>query len=153
MSDVTPVEEDLPLMISVDDHVMEPKDLWQQQLPPSLRDRGPRVVQEMVRLKFEGGHYGFERNDPDGQMCDVWLYEDSVTPTGFLHGPAGIPREKQRNVAAVYEDFRPGTYRQSDRLADMDLNHVEAAINYPNIFPRFCGQGRSEEHTSELQSH
>ena len=63
MSDVTPAEEDLPLIISVDDHVMEPKDLWQQQLPPSKRDRGPRVVQEQVRLVFEGGHYGFVRDD------------------------------------------------------------------------------------------
>ena len=81
---VTPAEEDLPLIISVDDHVMEPRDLWQQQLPPSKRDRGPRTVQEKVRLKFEGGHYGFERNDPDGHLCDVWLYDDLVTPTGFL---------------------------------------------------------------------
>ena len=28
--DVTPAEEDLPNMISVDDHVMEPKELWQE---------------------------------------------------------------------------------------------------------------------------
>jgi len=121
---VTPAEEDLPLIISVDDHVMEPRDLWQQQLPPSKRDRGPRTVQEKVRLKFEGGHYGFERNDPDGHLCDVWLYDDLVTPTGFLHGPAGVPREEQRNVAAVYEDLRPGTYNQRERLEDMALNHV-----------------------------
>ncbi|MYB28516.1 MAG: amidohydrolase, partial [Acidimicrobiaceae bacterium] len=129
----TPAAGELPLIISVDDHVMEPKDLWQQQLPPSMRARGPRVVQEKVRLHFTGGHYGFERNDPDGQWCDVWLFEDSVTPTGLLHGPAGMPREEQRNVAARYEDLRPGTYEQTARLADMDLNHVEAAINFPNI--------------------
>ena len=147
---VTPAEEDLPLIISVDDHVMEPRDLWQQQLPPSKRDRGPRTVQEKVRLKFEGGHYGFERNDPDGHLCDVWLYDDLVTPTGFLHGPAGVPREEQRNVAAVYEDLRPGTYSQRERLEDMALNHVSAAINYPNIFPRFCGQGFLEREDKEF---
>ena len=137
-------------MISVDDHVMEPQDLWQRELPPSLRERGPRVVQERVRLEFVGGHYGFHRDDPDGQMCDVWLYDGSVTPTGFLHGPAGVPREEQRNVAARYEDLRPGTYDQSARLDDMTLNHVEAAINYPNIFPRFCGQGFLERDDKEL---
>ena len=146
----TPAEEDLPLMISVDDHVMEPQDLWQRELPPSLRERGPRVVQERVRLEFVGGHYGFHRDDPDGQMCDVWLYDGSVTPTGFLHGPAGVPREEQRNVAARYEDLRPGTYDQAARLDDMTLNHVEAAINYPNIFPRFCGQGFLERDDKEL---
>ena len=42
MADVTPDEHELPLIISVDDHVLEPKDLWQRELPASLRDRGPR---------------------------------------------------------------------------------------------------------------
>ena len=63
---------------------MEPKDLWQSQLPASLKDQGPRVVQEKVRLHFEGGHYGFTRNDPDGQLCDLWLFEDASVPTGLL---------------------------------------------------------------------
>ncbi|MBU6330088.1 MAG: hypothetical protein KGR18_09085, partial [Acidobacteria bacterium] len=130
-TDVTPEEHELPLMISVDDHVMEPRELWQRELPPSLRDRGPRTVREKCRLVFKGGHYGFERNVEDGQWCDVWLFDDLAVPTGFLHAPAGVPRDQQRNVPAVYEDFRPGTWNQADRLADMTANHVEAAINYP----------------------
>jgi len=138
---VTPPEEELPLMISVDDHVMEPRDLWQRELPPSWRERGPHTVRERVRLRFKGGHYGFDRGVEDGEWCDVWVFDDLVVPTGLLHAPAGIPRHQQRNVPAVYEDFRPGTWDQTARLADMDLNHVEAALNYPNIFPRFAGQG------------
>ena len=147
---VTPEEHELPLMISVDDHVMEPRDLWREQLPPSLRDRGPRTVRERVSLSFKGGHYGFERNDPNGEWCDVWLFDDLVMPTGLLHGPAGVPRDEQRNIPAVYEDFRPGTYDQTARLEDMTLNHVEAAINYPNIFPRFAGQGFLERSDKEF---
>ncbi|MCR9097201.1 MAG: amidohydrolase [bacterium] len=150
MSDVTPQEHELPNIISVDDHVMEPKTLWQEQLPPSLRDKGPRVSREKVKLAFTGGHYGFERNAPDGDWCDVWLFEDLATPTGLLHGPAGIPRKEQRNVPAVYEDLRPGTYDQAARLEDMTLNHVDAAINYPNIFPRFAGQGFAERKDKDL---
>ena len=149
-ADVTPAEQDLPNMISVDDHVMEPKDLWQEQLPASLRERGPRTVREKVKLSFKGGHYGFERNAEDGQWCDVWLFDDLVTPTGLLHAPAGVPRDEQRNIPAVYEDFRDGTWDQTARLADMDLNHVDAAINYPNIFPRFAGQGFLERSDKEL---
>jgi len=150
MPDVTPSEADLPLIISVDDHVLEPRDLWQQQLPADLRERGPRVSRERVRLVFEGGHYGFERDDEHGQWCDVWNFEDLVMPTGLLHAPAGIPRSEQRNVPAVYEDFREGTYDQASRLADMTENHVEAAINFPNIFPRFAGQGFAERSDKEL---
>ena len=147
---VTPAENDLPDIISVDDHVMEPKDLWQRELPASLRDRGPRTVREKVKLEFKGGHYGFERNAEDGHWCDIWLFDDMVVPTGLLHAPAGVPREEQKNISATYEDFRPGTYEQSARLADMDLNHVEAALNFPNIFPRFAGQGFLERSDKDL---
>jgi predicted TIM-barrel fold metal-dependent hydrolase len=148
--DITPAVDDLPLIISVDDHVMEPKDLWQQQLPESMKERGPRVVQERVKLEFSGGHYGFQRDHPDGDPCDVWLFEDAAVPTGLLHGPAGLPREEQRNVAARYEDLRRGTWDQAARLDDMTTNHVEAAINFPNIFPRFCGQGFLERDDKDL---
>ncbi len=147
---VTPEEDQLPLIISVDDHVMEPKDLWQRELPESMRERGPKVVTERVKLEFTGGHYGFSRNDPDGTWCDLWLFDDLVVPTGLLHAPAGMPRDEQRNVPATYDDFRPGTWDRTERLADMTTNHVEAAINYPNVFPRFAGQGFLERDDKDL---
>lgn len=147
---VTPALDDMPRIISVDDHILEPPALWQEQLPASLRDRGPRVVREKVRLEFKGGHYGFTRGADDGQWCDLWLYEDLVVPTGLLHAPAGIPQLEQSNVAATYDDFRPGTWDRKERLADMDLNHVDVAINYPNIFPRFAGQGFAERPDRDL---
>jgi predicted TIM-barrel fold metal-dependent hydrolase len=147
---MTGASAEVPWIISVDDHVMEPRDLWQRELPPSLRDRGPRTKRERVRLEFSGGHYGFVRDAPDGDWCDVWLFDDLAVPTGLLHGPAGFTRKDVSNKAATYEDFRPGTYDQTARLADMDINHVEAAINYPNIFPRFAGQGFAERSDKEL---
>jgi predicted TIM-barrel fold metal-dependent hydrolase len=150
MSDVTPAEDQLPLIISVDDHVLEPKDLWQRELPASMRERGPKVSREKVKLVFQGGHYGFERDADDGHWCDLWVFEDLVVPTGLLHAPAGIPRSEQRNIPAVYEDFRPGTYDQQARLADMTTNNVQAAINFPNIFPRFAGQGFAERTDKDL---
>jgi hypothetical protein len=41
-----------------------------------MRDRGPKVVREKVKLEFTGGHYGFSRDDPDGTWCDLWLFDD-----------------------------------------------------------------------------
>ena len=35
---------EIPRIISVDDHVVEPPDLWTTRLPEKYRDRGPRVV-------------------------------------------------------------------------------------------------------------
>ncbi|MEU8136497.1 amidohydrolase family protein [Streptodolium elevatio] len=147
---VTPAPDAMPLIISVDDHVLEPRDLWQNELPAELREQGPRVVREKVKLAFSGGNYGFERNVEDGQWCDVWVYDDLVFPTGRLHAPAGFPEDEVRNVPAIYEDFRPGVYDQAARLADMDVNHVEAAVNFPNTFPRFCGQGFAERKDKDL---
>jgi predicted TIM-barrel fold metal-dependent hydrolase len=146
----TPAEADLPLVISVDDHILEPRELWQQELPAALRDRGPKVVREKVKLAFLGGKMSLERDAADGHWCDLWTFDDLVMPTGLLHAPAGIPPEEQENLPAIYEDFRAGTYDQAARLADMDANHVQAAINYPNTFPRFAGQGFAERADKEL---
>jgi predicted TIM-barrel fold metal-dependent hydrolase len=147
---VTPAETDFPLIISVDDHILEPRDLWQRELPASKRDRGPRVVRERASLDFKGGRLDFRRNDPDGRWCDVWLYEDLVLGTGILHAAGGMPPEEQENVPAIYEDFRPGAYDQAARLLDMDANHVQVGINYPNTFPRFAGQGFAERDDKNL---
>ncbi|MEZ5373417.1 MAG: hypothetical protein R2704_11905 [Microthrixaceae bacterium] len=62
-------------------------------------------------------------------------------PTGRLHAPAGSPGGGVINVPAIYEDFRPGAYEQGARLADMDANHVEAAVNFPNTFPGSAVRG------------
>ncbi|MDZ7675306.1 MAG: hypothetical protein U5K30_09585 [Acidimicrobiales bacterium] len=61
---------ELPKIISVDDHIVEPRELWWEALPPGVRERGPRVVREKVRLEFKGGHYGFER-DASGAACST----------------------------------------------------------------------------------
>ena len=108
------------------------------------------VLREKVRLEFQGGHYGFERGVEDGQWCDVWLFDDLAVPTGLLHAPAGLPRSEQRNVPATYEDLRDGTHQQKARLADMDANRVQAALCYPNVFPRFAGQGFLEREDKDL---
>ena len=72
----TPAEEDFPAIISVDDHVVEPRHLWQQELPARWRDMRPRTVREKVRLQYVGGVYSFERDVDDGRWCDVWLFDD-----------------------------------------------------------------------------
>ena len=43
----------------------------------------------------------------------------------------------------TYDDIAPGCYDPVARLADMDLNHVEASLCFPN-YPRFAGQMFSE---------
>ena len=140
----TPSEEEFPLIISVDDHILEPRDLWERELPAAWRERGPRCVREKTKSTFKGGVLTMERDVDDGQWTDVWLFDDLVLGTNRLHAAGGLPVEEHKNVPAIYEDFRPGAYDQAARLADMDTNHQEVGINYPNTFPRFAGQGFAE---------
>src|SRR6202042_2644823 len=58
----------LPKIISVDDHVVEPPDLWTSRLPKSLHDRVPHVRRELGG--FAAGKYDPNKldwaADPDG---------------------------------------------------------------------------------------
>ncbi len=40
--------EDLPLLVSLDDHLVEPPQLWVERLPARYRDVGPHVVRERI---------------------------------------------------------------------------------------------------------
>ena len=71
-------------------------------------------------------------------------------PTGLLHAPPASARGAGATSRRSTRTSGPGTYDQVERLADMDANHVEAAINFPNIFPRFAGQGFAERTDKEL---
>src|SRR3954451_10446145 len=111
---------ELPKIISVDDHVVEPPHVWQDRLPAAMRDRGPRV--ERARwgdfALDVGASYKQEMTE-DGTPGDYWLYEDQLiyvhkrhvaipldaTPDGDV---ARFDRSKMFIAALTYDDMRPG---------------------------------------------
>src|SRR5690606_31140388 len=115
---------EIPRIISVDDHVVEPPDLWSSRLPEMYRDRGPRVVREKAKVDFQGGVFSFERNVPDGDWCDIWLYDDLVYPCPKLSAAVGF--ENLDNEPVTFDQIRPGAWKQKERLEDMAANHVDA---------------------------
>jgi predicted TIM-barrel fold metal-dependent hydrolase len=136
---------EIPRIISVDDHVLEPPELWQSRLPTRFADRGPRVVRK--RMGFGGPETGWAE-DPDGAWCDVWLYDDLVAPLMMLSAAVGF--DKLSMQLTTFEEVRPGAWKQKDRLADMDIDNIEAALCFPNTLPRFCGQTFLEREDKEL---
>ena len=56
-----------------------------------------------------------------------------------LIAAAGYPADEISFAGITFEQMRPGCWKQQDRLADMDLNGVQAQLCYPN-YPRFAGQ-------------
>ena len=139
---------EVPRIVSVDDHVIEPANVWQDRLPAKYKDVGPRVIQEAGNMSFVGGNFSYEP-DPDGQLCDWWVYEDKRVPQTRLSAAAGFDRDEVKVVGITYEEMRDGCYDPKARLEDMDVNHVEASLCFPS-FPRFCGQTFMEAEDKEL---
>jgi predicted TIM-barrel fold metal-dependent hydrolase len=144
MSD--PVE--IPRIISVDDHVVEPPTLWTDRLPAKYQDRCPRVERDKARFSFEGGVFSYERGVEDGEWCDWWIYDDLVYPFPKLSAAVGF--DDLDVTPTTFDEIRPGCWIQSERLADMDANHVEASVCFPNTLPRFAGQAFYERADKEL---
>ena len=138
----------IPRIISVDDHVVEPPDLWTSRLPSKYADRCPRVERDSAVFNFEGGVFSYEKGVEEGTPCDWWLYDDLIYPFPKLSAAVGFENLDVEPV--TFDEIRPGSWIQSERLADMDANHVDVSICFPNVLPRFCGQTFLEREDKEL---
>ena len=138
----------IPRIISVDDHVVEPPDLWSSRLPAKYRDRGPRVERDTAVFNFEGGVFSYEKGVEGGTPCDWWLYDDLVYPFPKLSAAVGFDDLDIEPV--TFDQIHPAGWIQKERLAAMDENHVDASICFPNVLPRFCGQTFYEREDKDL---
>ena len=141
---------ELPLIVSVDDHVVEPAHLWQTWLPERFRARGPRSERRGIgSMRHVGGGAYEQTFDPEGPQADCWVYEDLVYINKRHVAAVGFERDDMTMSPITYDEMRPGCYDPKARLEDMDLNHVEASRSFPT-FPRFCGQTFAEAKDKEL---
>jgi predicted TIM-barrel fold metal-dependent hydrolase len=127
----------LPRLISVDDHVVEPPDLWWSRLPRQVRDRGPHVRRERGVL-VEALYGRWSPQDEDGQWADVWYYDDMVRPLQRGLAQSGYDNE-ETSRPITYEEVLRGAYQREARLVEMDHNHTDVSICFPSV-SRFCGQ-------------
>lgn len=143
-------------IVSVDDHLVEPPDLWTSRLPSHLLEQGPRV-ERMPALSLpvytdEGGQRDVLNVGPgdDHVWCDVWCFEGARYP---LHRTAASKAFAPEDVVALpttYDEIGSGCYEWSARLDDMDIAGVEASVTFPNLFVRFCGQRFIEARDKDL---
>jgi predicted TIM-barrel fold metal-dependent hydrolase len=114
------VELDEMILISVDDHIVEPPTMFDAHWPDKYRDRKPRVIKTE-----EGG--------------DIWEFEGTRAPNVGLNAVAGCPPEEYNLDPTEYAQMRPGCFSANERIDDMSAAGVLAGINFPT-FPHFCGQ-------------
>ena len=108
------------VMVSVDDHVVEPPNLFSGRLPAKYVDLAPKFI-----------------TNEDG--TNAWLYEGQVLPNVALNAVAGRPREEYGLEPTSFDQLRPGCYDIDQRVMDMDANGVVGSLCFPS-FPQFCGQ-------------
>ncbi len=147
-----PAKVEIPMIISVDDHLVEPPHLWQTWLPEKFKARGPRVERRKVGgIKFVGGAkmYEQELDGEDGRWGDVWFYEDLIHPNKRHVAAVGYERDEMEALPITYDEMRKGCWDPKARIEDNRINHVDKSLSFPT-FPRFCGQTFAEAQDKDL---
>jgi len=114
------MQHDDLILVSVDDHVVEPPDMFKNHLPDKWLDLAPKSVKRA-----------------DG--TDVWVYEGSEIPNIGLNAVAGRPPEEYNIDPTRYDEIRAGCYDIGERVRDMNRNGVLGSMCFPS-FVQFCGQ-------------
>ena len=129
----------IPKIISVDDHVVEPPHLWETRLPAKYKDKGPRikVLPRGAPSLVDGVWVEAPGDGPE--MAAWWHYEDHIYQLRQMIACPGIPPEEVKPIGVTFDEIAPGCWQPAERIADMEKNHVEASLCFPN-YPRFCGQ-------------
>ncbi len=106
------------ILVSVDDHVIEPPNAFVDHFPKHLKSRAPRVESLADR--------------------DVWVCEGQVFPTFGLNAVVGRPKDEYGMEPQKFADLRPGCWDVHARIGDMNANGVLGSMNFPT-FPMFAG--------------
>jgi len=105
-------------LFSVDDHIIEPEDVWSSRVPTEYRETAPHVI------------------EADGRQ--YWAYEDTRAVTMGLNAVAGLPREQWTREPVRFEDMIPSCYDPVLRAREFRAQGILASVNFPTL-PRFGG--------------
>jgi predicted TIM-barrel fold metal-dependent hydrolase len=112
-------ELNLDWLISVDDHIIEPPNVWVDRVAADKRERAPHI-------------------ERDGKS-EFWVYDGKRLPTSGLSAVAGKSKEEFSPEPVTYQEMRAGCYDPVERAKDMDRAGILSSLCFPSL-PRFCGQ-------------
>ncbi|CAI7980627.1 Amidohydrolase [Frankia sp. Hr75.2] len=120
---VTAVNMNDLILVSTDDHIIEPPNMFDGRLPAKYADRAPRVV-------------------GDSKIGFNWVFDGAKASQLALAATAGRgvggKAQQYHEEPKSFAEIRPGTYDVHERVKDMDANGVLGSLNFPS-FPRFSG--------------
>ena len=109
-----------PVVVSVDDHLIEPPDLFEGRMPSHLVERAPRVIEL-------------------GDGRQAWEYEGNLYPNVGLNAVVGRPKNEWSMDPARFDEMRPGCFDIHERVKDMDAGGIWASVCFPSLIAGFCG--------------
>lgn len=114
-------------LISADNHVNEPRNLFIDRFPKHLKDKAPRVIEGK-----DGG--------------EGWSIDGTTPPkrTYGIEAMAGFDRKDYRISGLRYSDLRPGNYDGAEHLNDMDIDGIYASVTYPAFAGSFYVEPNTE---------
>jgi predicted TIM-barrel fold metal-dependent hydrolase len=114
------VNNDDMILISVDDHIIEPPDMFVNHLPERYQKDAPQLVHRA-----------------DG--TDVWQFRETVIPNAALNAVAGRPKEEYGMEPQGLDEIRPGCYDVHERIKDMDAGGMLGSMCFSS-FPSFAAR-------------
>jgi len=99
-------------VISADNHIIEPRDLFTTRMPKKYRDRAPRVLRGA-----DGG--------------DGWSWDGKPPPRTF--GIEAVAGREIRISGFTWDEILPGNYDGKAHLADMRSDNVDASVIFPYV--------------------
>ena len=126
-------------LISVDDHLVEPADMFEGRLPARFADLAPRVIELEPGKPIPRPGTNLPPMVPKhgGQ---AWYFDDGVFVQVGLNAVAGkTDYTTARSEPMTFADMRTGCYDIEARIHDMDLGGIWASVNFPSQVTGFCG--------------
>jgi predicted TIM-barrel fold metal-dependent hydrolase len=108
------------IMISVDDHIIEPPDLFTQHISKDYLARAPQLVRT-------------------AEGTDVWQFGGRTVENSALNAVAGRPKDEFGLEPQGLDEIRPGCYDVHERVKDMSAGGILASMNFPS-FPGFAAR-------------
>ena len=102
------------VIVSVDDHISEPPDLFDKHLTGDALATAPKL-----KLTAKG--------------TDYWEYQGQKWPSVGLNAVVGRPFEEYGMEPTSLEQMRKGVYDVHERIKDMDVNGIAASLNFGSV--------------------
>lgn len=117
-------------IISVDDHLVEPPNMFDGRLSGRFAEQAPKVI------------------EIDRQQ--TWEFEGEQYPQIGLNAVAGRRPDAPNLEPARFDEMRRGCWDIHARIKDMDIAGIWASMNFPSLITGFCGRVFSQAKDPEL---